>query len=133
MAISISRTFKDISFSFTVNPITNDIIILQNEDAIKKSVMNLVRTQIGERFFNNLIGTSLQKSLFELDTEDVSSILNEEIENLLTNFEPRIKVISVDSASNGELNELDVKIKYNIVGLPYPAQIVDFILQPSRL
>ena len=66
MAITISRGFKDISLSFSKNPITNDILTLQNEDAIKKAVINLVRTQIGERFFNNLIGTSLEKSLFEL-------------------------------------------------------------------
>jgi phage baseplate assembly protein W len=133
MATNISRYFKDISFSFSRNPLTNDIIILQNEDAIKKSVTNLVRTQVGERFFNDLIGTSVQKSLFELDTEDISILLNEQIENLLKNFEPRISVINVDSEIDGDLNELNIKIQYNIVGLPYPTQNIDFLLQASRL
>ena len=55
MSISISRSFKDISLSFSRHPVTNDILILKNEDAIKKSVINLVRTSIGERFFNNLL------------------------------------------------------------------------------
>ena len=56
MAITISRSFKDISLSFSRHPVTNDVIVLKNEDAIKKSVVNLVRTRVGERFFNNLLG-----------------------------------------------------------------------------
>ena len=64
MPISISRSFKDISLSFKRHPVTNDILILKNEDAIKRSVINLVQTQLGERFFNDLLGTSVNSSLF---------------------------------------------------------------------
>ena len=130
---NISRAFKDISLSFSRNPLTNDILSLQNEDAIKKSVMNLVRTQIGERFFNNLIGTSLENSVFELNTEDVSDFLNEQIRTLLSNFEPRIKVTEVASFSEPDSNELNIQIIYDIIGLPFPTQNIQFILQPSRL
>jgi hypothetical protein len=52
MALGISRAFKDISLSFARHPVTNDVLAIKNEDAIKKSVLNLVRTEIGERFFN---------------------------------------------------------------------------------
>lgn len=58
----VSRSFSDISLSFSKNPITNDLIALKNEDAIKKSVINLVRTQIGERFYNNLLGSNVTTS-----------------------------------------------------------------------
>lgn len=133
MAITISRTFKDISFSFSKNPITNDILVLQNEDAIKKSVINLVRTQIGERFFNSLIGTSLEKSLFELNTQEVASYIDEEITNLLNNFEPRIRVVEVIAEPDYDSNDLNVKIQYDIVGLPVPTQNIEFLLQPTRL
>jgi phage baseplate assembly protein W len=133
MAIQISRGFKDISFSFAKNPITNDILILQNEDAIKKSVINLVRTQIGERFFNNLIGSSTQKSLFELNIEEVATVIDEEISNLLNNFEPRIRLREVYAEPDYDSNDLNIRIQYDIVGLPVPTQNIEFLLQPTRL
>ena len=90
MPISISRSFKDISLSFSRHPVTNDILVLKNEDAIKKSVINLVRTRIGERFFNDLLGTSVDDSLFELNNQEVEITLGEEIRTVLSNFEPRV-------------------------------------------
>ena len=95
MAVTISRSFKDISLSFAKHPVTNDLIILKNEDAIKKSVINLVRTRLNERFFNDLLGTSVDDTLFELGDSDTFSFLEEEITTLLNNFEPRINVRSV--------------------------------------
>ena len=133
MSISISRSFKDISLSFSRHPVTNDILILKNEDAIKKSVINLVRTSIGERFFNNLLGTSIDNSLFELNGLEVSTILDEEIKTVLSNFEPRIKVRDVMVESLMDSNELNAKISYDIVGLPFPSQNIEFLLQPTRI
>jgi phage baseplate assembly protein W len=133
MAIQISRTFRDISLSFTRNPVTNDIIAIRNEDAIKKSVINLVRTRIGEKFFNNLIGTNVEKSLFELNFRENTSFLEDEIKVLLENFEPRILVTNVSVESLDDTYELNVKIAYEIVGLPFPQQSIEFILIPARI
>lgn len=133
MPISISRSFKDISLSFSRHPVTNDILILKNEDAIKKSVINLVRTRIGERFFNNLLGTSTDNSLFELNGPEVSTLLDEEIRTVLNNFEPRIVVRDVIVESVEDSNDLNVKISYDIVGLPFPLQNIEFLLQPTRI
>ena len=133
MPISISRSFRDISLSCSRHPVTNDILILRNEDAIKKSVINLVRTRIGERFFNNLLGTSVDNSLFELNGLEVSTILDEEIKTVLSNFEPRIVVNDVMVESMEDSNELNVKISYDIVGLPFPPQNIEFLLQPTRI
>ena len=131
--LSISRSFRDISLSFSRHPVTNDVLVLKNEDAIKKSVINLVRTRIGERFFNNLLGTSVDNSLFELNGPEVSTILDEEIKTVLSNFEPRIVVKDVMVESMEDLNELNVKISYDIVGLPFPPQNIEFLLQPTRI
>ena len=133
MAVQISRSFRDISLSFARNPVTNDILALRNEDAIKKSVINLVKTQIGERFFNLLLGTSTTSLLFELNTIEVSSVLEEQITTLLDNFEPRIKVRSIVVSPIDDTNELNVTINYDIVGLPFPPQNIEFILQPTRI
>lgn len=131
--LSISRSFKDISLSFSRHPVTNDILVLKNEDAIKKSVINLVRTRIGERFFNNLLGTSVDDSLFEISEAEVSIILDEEIKTVLNNFEPRIIVKDVVVESIFDSNELNIKITYDIVGLPFPPQNIEFLLQPTRI
>lgn len=133
MALQISRAFKDISLSFTRNPVTNDVITINNEDAIKKSVMNLVRTRIGERFFNNLIGSSVEKSLFEQNFPEVPDSLKEEIEILLENFEPRIKLQSVLAESFEDSNEINIQISYDIIGLSAPTQNIEFILTSTRI
>lgn len=133
MAINFSRAFKDISLSFVKNPITNDILVLRNEDAIKKSVINLVRTYLGERFFNSLIGTSLNKSLFELFSGEISETIREEIVTLMENFEPRINVREVLTNVDESEYTLNVTMIYDIVGLPFPTQSVDFLLQPNRI
>jgi phage baseplate assembly protein W len=133
MPISISRSFKDISLSFKRHPVTNDILILKNEDAIKRSVINLVQTQLGERFFNDLLGTSVNSSLFELATQEINIILQREIETVLSNFEPRIRLNNIEVELVDDYNELNVKIVYDIVGLPRPTQNIEFILQGTRV
>jgi len=132
MAVKRSRSFRDISLSFKRHPITNDVTILKNEDAIKKSVINLVRTRLGERFFNDILGTSVGDSLFELDTFD-NDVLREEIIALLKNYEPRIELTNVYTECQNDSNELFIQIEYDIVGLPLPTQNIEFILQPSRV
>lgn len=132
MALKISRSFKDISLSFSRHPVTNDILVINNEDAIKKSVMNLTRTIIGERFFNRSLGTNISNSLFELQSQELEIVLVEEIKTLLTNFEPRIKVNYVNINSDFDSNELNIQIVYDIIGQGIN-QTIEFILQPSRV
>mgnify|MGYP001398405625 FL=1 len=129
----ISRGFKDISLSFRRHPITNDLVTLKNEDAIKRAVQNLVRTKVGEVFFNDSVGTRLTGALFELATSDLVDPLQTEIETVIDNFEPRVNLKNVVVRSRSEVNTLDVTISYDIVGLSLPTQIINFILEPTRL
>ncbi len=129
----ISRGFRDISLSFKRHPVTNDLVPLKNEDAIKRAVQNLVRTKIGEVFFRNDIGTRITGSLFELANEDLVDPISTEIETVITNFEPRVNLKNVDVNSRPEDNTLDIEISYNIVGLSLPIQTINFILEPTRL
>ena len=133
MAVQISRAFKDISLSFTRHPVTNDVTVLKNEDAIKRSVINLCRTRINERFFNDLLGTSIEDSLFETNLDDIASFLEREITVLLQNFEPRIALTGVIVESLVDSYELQIRIEYDITGLPFPSQNIDFLLQPTRI
>jgi hypothetical protein len=129
---NISRGFKDISLSFLRHPVTNDIPILINEDAIKRAVINLVRTKIGERFFNSLLGSSVESYLFELYDSSIKDPIAQEIITVINNFEPRVNLKSVNVSFLTDDNELNVNIVYDIVGLAVPTQAINFILQPTR-
>ena len=133
MVVKISRGFKDISLSFTKHPVTNDVTVLRNEDAIKKSVVNLCRTRLNERFFNELLGTSIENSLFETNLDDIASFLEREINVLLKNYEPRITLRNVIIDSLVDSYELQIRIEYDITGLPFPSQNIEFLLQPTRV
>ena len=128
-----SRGFRDISLSFQKHPITRDIVTLKDADAIKRAVQNLVRIRVGEVFFRNDIGTKLTGSLFELANDDLIDPLISEIETVITNFEPRVKLKNVNVSSIPDENSLNVEISYDIIGLPLPQQTIDFILEPTRL
>ena len=132
-AQTFSQGFKDISLSFKKHPVTDDILVLKNEDAIKRSVQNLVRIQTGEVFFNNLLGSRISGSLFELASDDYVDPIQKEIETSIKNFEPRVTLTDVKFLSTPDENSIDVTIFYDIVGLNSPNQSVNFILEPTRL
>ena len=129
----ISRKFKDVSLSFVRNPVTNDILAINDVDAIKKSVVNLVRTRNGERFFNSLIGSQVENSMFELQSPEIAYSLELDIRTLLKNFERRISLSSVLVTYLEDSNDLNVRIAYTKIGLPVPTQTIDFVLQPTRV
>ena len=128
-----SKGFKDISLSFKRHPITNDVLPLKNEDAIKRAVQNLVRIHVGEVFFNELIGTRVEQALFELANDDFIDPIKNEIETVITNYEPRVLLRRVVLNSFPDENAIDININYDIVGLTTPTQSLNFILEPTRL
>ncbi len=132
MVQRISRAFKDISLSFDRHPVTNDILNIKNEDAIKKSVRNIVRTVPSERFFNPIFGSDVKTSLFEFVDFGTASELEDQILVAIENYEPRISNIQVRVDPNADRNEFEVFVSYNIVGQEVPAQNFSFILEATR-
>ena len=128
-----SKTFKDINLSFKRHPVTNDVIVLRNEDAIKRSVHNIVLTIIGEKPFSNEFGTMINASLFELDTSLDNIVIEQQIISSLQRYEPRIQIDTVLVSVDGENNSMSAQVKYDIVGIPAPTQIVDVLLHPARV
>jgi phage baseplate assembly protein W len=128
----ISKSFKDISLSFQVNPLNYDLIAIKNETAIARSIRNLVLTQPGERFFNQNLGSKVNQSLFE-NIDDISaSILRDEIRNTIENYEPRVDLIDVVVTPNYDDYEFSVNVSYYIVGVDVLPQQLTFALQPTR-
>jgi phage baseplate assembly protein W len=128
----LSRGFKDLSMSFQVNPLNDDLISITNETAIARSVRNLIFTLPGERFFNQNLGSRVSKVLFENMDEISASVIKDEIENTIRNYEPRVDLISVDVSPNYDNNEFNVTINYYIVGIDVLPQQLSFALQPTR-
>lgn len=124
----VSRSFKDISFNFSINPVTKDIVVLKNEEAIKQSVKNLVLTKVNERPFNPTIGTDTTSYLFELHTKVSANALIEEIEKVLIDNEPRIRLERLEVDADADSNGFEVYIEYLIVGLPPEVQNLSFVL-----
>ena len=133
MAIKrISRTFKDISLSFTPHPVTKDLTILKNENAIKKSVRNLVQTIPTERFFNSAIGSEVRDSLFEFVDFGTASVIQNQIQIVLENFEPRIENVTVEVQPKPDTYEFEVTVFFTIVGQDIPTQEFTFMLEATR-
>ncbi len=133
MAIKrVSRVFKDISLSFTPHPITKDLTILKNENAIKKSVRNLIQTIPTERFFNSVLGSEVRDSLFDFVDFGTASVIQNQILITLQNFEPRIDDVTVEVQPRPDTNEFEVFVFFNIIGQDLPIQEFTFMLEATR-
>ena len=128
-----SRTFKDINLSFKRHPVTNDVLTISDEDAIKKSVKNIVFTILGEKPFQPTFGSVINNSLFELNTSLNEIRVSDEIQQSLLNYEPRIDNVVVTTSIYPDSNELNCTVQYDIVGIPAPTQEVDVLLFPARV
>ena len=128
-----SRTFKDINLSFKRHPVTNDVITVSDEDAIKRSVKNIIFTILGEKPFEPNFGSVISQSLFDLNTNLNEIRISDEIQQSLLNYEPRIDNVEVTASIYPDSNELNCIVQYDIVGIPAPTQEVDVLLFPARV
>ncbi len=128
----VSRGFKDLSMSFQNNPLTNDLIALKNENAIARSIRNIVFTVPGEKFFNEDFGSEVSQLLFE-NVDNISALtVRDQIRQSITNFEPRVDLRTVDVSADFDNNSFDVVIIYDIIGADIPPQELQFVLQQTR-
>jgi phage baseplate assembly protein W len=133
MAIQrISRSFKDISLSFEPHPVTKDLPILKNENAIRRSVRNIVETIPTERFFNSLLGSDIEKSLFEFIDFGTASVIQNQVEISIKNFEPRVTNVVVEVDPIPDQNTFNVNVIFDIIGQEFPTQEYSFLLEATR-
>ena len=128
----VSKGFKDISMTFQSNPLNNDLIGIKNENAIARSLRNIVFTTPGERFFNESFGSRITESLFDNIDEITATIIVDEIRESIDNYEPRVALDDVKAYPNYDNNSFDVIITYEVVGAEVPKQELQFVLQSSR-
>jgi|TARA_A100001035_G_scaffold260959_1_gene239588 hypothetical protein len=129
----ISRAFKDINLSFEPHPVTKDLTVLRNENAIKRSVRNIVQTIPTERFFNSILGSDVRNLLFDNFVDfGTASAIEDQIKIAIQNFEPRVDNLQVNVNPRPDQNEFTVNVLFDIIGQEFPAQDFTFILQATR-
>ena len=128
----VSQGFKDVSMTFQINPLNQDLIVLKNETAIARSIRNIVFTVPGEKFFQENFGSRISESLFE-NIDEISALeIKDEITESINRFEPRVRLISVEAIPDYAGNAFNVIIVYEIIGIDTPAQQLEFVLQSTR-
>ena len=128
----VSQSFKDISMTFQSNPLNNDLIAIKNDNAIARSLRNIVFTTPGEKFFNESFGSRITESLFDNIDEITASVIVDEIRESINANEPRVDLNDVKAFPDYDNNTFDVTIVYEIIGIEIPAQELQFVLQSSR-
>ena len=128
----VSQGFKDISMSFKINPLNDDLIAIKNASAISRSIRNIVFTVPGEKFFQEDFGSDISQSLFENFDDLTATTIRDQIESSIERFEPRVNLRNVKVNPNFDQNLFNVIIVYDIVGADIPPQELQFVLQSNR-
>lgn len=126
-----NQLYSDLQDAFGLHPMTDDVQLVTGASDIVQSVMNLVQLNHYESWFHPEIGGNVYKLLFELADGATAQSISTEITNVLTNFEPRVEVISVDVENDIGANGWDVTITFQIISSPAPLTI-NFFLQRIR-
>ena len=118
--------------TFQSNPLNNDLIAIKNENAIARSLRNIVFTLPGEKFFDESFGSRITESLFDNIDDITATIIVDEIRESIERNESRVELEDVKAYPDYENNGFDVIITYDVVGTEIPTQELQFVLQSSR-
>ncbi len=128
----ISKGFKDISAIFEVNPLNDDLIVLNNANAIARSIRNIIFTARGDKPFNPFFGSRVSEMLFDPMDQITTLALKTEIEETIKNFEPRVDLKEVQVDPLYDDNEYNIIINYEIIGIEVDPQQLTFALELTR-
>ena len=117
------RTYRDLDLDFTRHPVTNDVIKIEDVNAVKRSVRNLVNTQFYERPFHPELGCGARDLLFENYSPMTGIFIKRKIEEVLTNYEPRAKLSSINVDEQEDRNGISVEVNFYVLNLPNPVTV----------
>jgi len=105
-----TETYKDLDFTFKQNPNTNDVGIKKDNASISQSILNILRTNHGERPFNWFFGANLRAYLFENMSNITAAQMSTSINLALKNYEPRIEVLNTNIQAKADDNEVFITV-----------------------
>ena len=122
-----ARIFSDLNLDFQQNIATKDIQKLEDVEAVKRSVRNLISLNHYEKPFRPEIGSNLRGMLFELISPQISHFIGKEIELLVKNYEPRCRMVEVANKPNLDRNGYSVSISFYVINNPNPVIVETFL------
>jgi phage baseplate assembly protein W len=111
-----TKQYRDLDLDFGRNSVTNDVNKLTDVEAVKRSVRNLINTSHFDRPFHPEIGSSVRAMLFEPMTPLTALNLQRKVQEVLINFEPRIKLVQIVANPNIDSNSYDLRIYFYVIG-----------------
>ena len=126
------RQYRDLDLFFGRKPVSGDVNILTDVTNIKRAVRNLVLTNIYEKPFHPEIGSGVRDMLFENMTPLTSIILSKKVEEVIENFEPRVRLMSVSARPDLDRNIYEMTIEFFIINAPTELVTVDVFLERLR-
>jgi len=117
------RTYKDLDLDFTRHPVTNDVIKIEDVDAVKRSVRNLINTNFYERPFHPELGCGVRELLFENFTPLTGIFIRRKVQEVLDNYEPRARVSGISVNEQPDRNAIDVQVNFYVLNLPNPVSV----------
>lgn len=117
-----TRTYADFDLNFGMHPVTNDISMKYDDEALKSSIRNLLMTSNFERPFHSEIGSRLKALLFEPITPMLYGIIKREVLNVVEAYEPRVTIVDVETAYLSEENTISINIIFRITGTSIVSQ-----------
>jgi phage baseplate assembly protein W len=122
-----SKIYKDLNLDFQTNTATKDIQKITDVEAVKRSVRNLVNTNHYEKPFHPEIGSNLRAMLFENITPQMNHAISKQIELLINNYEPRCRLVQVNSQPIFDRNGYACQISFYVVNYPDPVIVESFL------
>jgi len=122
------RWFTDIDINMKLHPVSKDVVLKYDLEAVSRSLKNLMQTNHYERPFSPSIGLNLRSMLFELGMTH-TKVLENDIISLIKEYEPRVNGTTVMASSRG--HTLNVSLRYSVGNDPQPHEL-DIILERVR-
>ena len=121
-----TRRWYDLDLDFTAHPVTKDIVLKRDVEAVKRSIRNLILTDHYEKPFHPEIGSGVRDMLFELMSPITALIIARKIEDVIENYEPRARLIGVRASPNLDRGEYEVTIEFYVANAP--TELVDLTI-----
>ena len=125
------RTYSDLDFRFTKHPVKKDLVLSYDEQAVIRSVKNLILTNHYERPFQPDIGSNVRRMLFEPISPLTANYLQKEISDVIKNYEPRATLNEVFVDMSPDENSYTVYMSFYLENQSTPITI-NFLLQRLR-
>lgn len=119
--------YSDIRKDMDFNPISLDLALRKDEEAVKESIKNLILTDKGERLMQPLLGGDIKALLFENNTPAIIKITQEKVKSTIIQYEPRAKLIDAIVKSYPDENKVEITIYFYIISIEEPIEVTVFL------